>query len=488
MHRAPLSPAGDRIVSESRYYTIEYFDADGRRQRVATKCQDRDAAQQLANELERKAMLRREGIIDTKQERLAAEQRRPLGEHVAEYLAHLQAQGRTAVHVQQTKRQLTRLVELAKATTVADLTGATVQRVIGGLREREQGASLRTCNSYLRAIKSFTRWLWKEKRTADDSLAGLSAFNETTDRRHERRELQPDEMRWLLATTEAAEFSNYVPGDVRVMAYRVALGTGFRVNELRSLTPESFDLQSSPPTVTVAAAYSKRRRQDVQPIRLDLAEMLRGWLQGRPRGKRLFSLPHNTSKMLQRDLAAARAAWIADASSDAERQRRELSDFLQYRDAAGRVADFHALRHTYISGIVASGASVKVAQELARHSTPVLTIGRYSHARVHDLTGALDKLPVTHDAEPQAQRATGTDDATVRDVGDGGRNGGSKPAKSGPTRRNVANPPITRNAHADCPKVLQMNTLGDNRPDMAEVVRGGVEPPTHGFSVRCSTN
>ena len=48
---------------------------------------------------------------------------------------------------------------------------------------------------------------------------------------------------------------------------------------------------------------------------------------------------------------------------------------------------------TYVSGIVAGGASVKTAQELARHSSPTLTIGRYSHARLHDLQGALDALP-----------------------------------------------------------------------------------------------
>jgi integrase/recombinase XerD len=76
--------------------------------------------------------------------------------------------------------------------------------------------------------------------------------------------------------------------------------------------------------------------------------------------------------MLQRDLAAARAAWIREARTDGEREQREASDFLRYEDAAGQVADFHALRHTYISGIVAGGASVKTAQELARHSTPVL--------------------------------------------------------------------------------------------------------------------
>ena len=37
------------------------------------------------------------------------------------------------------------------------------------------------------------------------------------------------------------------------MAYRLALGPGFRAKELRSMTPASFDLDSSPPTVTVTA-------------------------------------------------------------------------------------------------------------------------------------------------------------------------------------------------------------------------------------------
>ena len=40
----------------------------------------------------------------------------------------------------------------------------------------------------------------------------------------------------------------------------------------------------------------------------------------------------------------------------------------------------------------------------------------------------------------------------------------------------------------DATQVLSMSTLGGNRRDAAEVVRGGIEPPTHGFSVRCSTN
>ncbi len=64
-----------------------------------------------------------------------------------------------------------------------------------------------------------------------------------------------------------------------------------------------------------------------------------------------------------------------------------------YVDDSGHVADFHSFRHSFVLRNVASGASVKVCQELARHSTPALTIGRYAHARLHDLSQALEALP-----------------------------------------------------------------------------------------------
>jgi hypothetical protein len=148
-------------------------------------------------------------------------------------------------------------------------------------------------------------------------------------------------------------------GADRAMLYRLAVGTGFRAGELRSLSPETFRLGDDPPTVKVPAAYSKRRRDDLQPIRPDLAEHLGPWLAGSAPTKPVFNMPEKTAKMLRRDLESAEIA---------------------YRDASGRVADFHAFRHTYVSMLVRSGASVKVAQELARHSTPTLTIGCYTHA------------------------------------------------------------------------------------------------------------
>jgi hypothetical protein len=82
-------------------------------------------------------------------------------------------------------------------------------------------------------------------------------------------------------------------------------------------------------------------------------------------------------------------------------QERTKSQFLRYEDADNRCADFHALRHTYTSQIVASGASTETAQTLTRLRTAELAIGRYSHARGYDLQGAVEGLPGLPCTQPQ---------------------------------------------------------------------------------------
>jgi integrase len=383
--------------------------------------------------------------------------------------------------VAETCDRLRRVLTLCKVAGIRDLTPAGVQGALQTIRD--DGAGLETLNGYLRSVKSFSRWLWREKRTPDDALAVLSKYNAETDRRHVRRELTPDEAVYLWGFVEGYTTPNHnLTGPDRAMVYMLALGTGFRASELRSLTPESFDLDADPPTVAINAAYSKRRRQDLQPIRRDLVELLRPWLAGRPARVPVFGkLPGGTARMLRKDLEAARQVWLAEATTDVERQRRNESDFLKYQDSAGRFADFHATRHTYISAIVAGGkASVKTCQELARHSTPVLTIGRYSHARLHDLMGALDALPdlktKTPKTQPQAMKATGTDDIPPVGVESlcGSKCGSSTAAECDGTGKNAAEPG-ERNAacttadamEEDVPQVLTLADVGEKKPHAA---------------------
>jgi hypothetical protein len=80
-----------------------------------------------------------------------------------------------------------------------------------------------------------------------------------------------------------------------------------------------------------------------------------------------------------------------------------------YLDDAGRVADFHALRHSYISLLTQQGVHPKLAQGLARHSDIRLTMQAYTHVQLHDLSGAVQNLPALLPSTPQILAATGTE-------------------------------------------------------------------------------
>ena len=76
-------------------------------------------------------------------------------------------------------------------------------------------------------------------------------------------------------------------------------------------------------------------------------------------------------------------------------------------------ADFHALRHSYLTLLGKGGVNLRSAQELAGHSTPLLT-ARYVHRRLYDFAGTADKLPnFLPDSSPRTEaqplRITGTD-------------------------------------------------------------------------------
>ncbi len=221
----------------------------------------------------------------------------------------------------------------------------------------------------------------------------LVGWNCATDPRYVRRPLTPDEAARLVACAEAGPDYNGMSGPDRAMLYRVALGTGFRRNELRSLTRESFLLDDDPPAIVLKAMQAKNRKETRQPIRPDLAKLLRSWLSTPVCGRVFGHMPDRTAQMLKTDLATARAAWIQEAPDAAEREAREESDFLATTDAEGRRVDLHSLRQTFITELVRAGVPVKVAQQLARHSDPKLTLNVYTRLGVDDLAGALDALP-----------------------------------------------------------------------------------------------
>ena len=89
-----------------------------------------------------------------------------------------------------------------------------------------------------------------------------------------------------------------------------------------------------------------------------------------------------------------------DAEVEEDRQSRESSSFLAYKNEDGHVVDFHALRNTFITNLTRSGVTPKTAQLLARHSDINLTMNTYTMLGVMDQAAAVEALPPIPPARP----------------------------------------------------------------------------------------
>jgi len=240
---------------------------------------------------------------------------------------------------------------------------------------RGKGCGPATINHHIRAVKAFCRWMTRSKRFGSNPLETLTLVNESADVRHARRELTAAELGKLFEITRVSTRTfRRLSGVDRYMLYLVAAGTGFRANALANLTPIDFDLTAG--TVTLPARFNKSRKVKVQPLPGDVAAVLRDYLTGKPENAPVWSgeWVKRSAGMLRVDLKAAGIAYCTDGPDGPE------------------YADFHSLRHSFLTMLGRNGVDLRTAQELAGHSTPILT-ARYSHVRLHDLVGAVNKLP-----------------------------------------------------------------------------------------------
>ena len=465
------------------YYAVYHDPATGKRVRRSLRCTDKSASEILEGGVVRRAAREHAGLVDPYEQH----HKRPLSEHVADWRSALVAKGNTERHADDSAMRVRRIVDECGFKCWPDISASRVQEWLGEQRkpkgDEATGLSAQTANYYLQAFKGFCRWTVKDRRAAESPVAHLDGFNTATDRRHDRRAFETDELRQLLQTTASGPVCYGMKPADRAMLYKLATMTGLRACELRSLSPASFDLADDPPAVTVAAAYSKRRRKDVQPIPTMLVSELRKYLKGRDPSLPVFDLPHPCSivRMLRTDLRLALARWIRAAQDRSERRARRAGGFLRYRDDAGRVLDFHSLRHTFISNLALGGVHPKDAQTLARHSSITLTLDRYTHTARGKVAKALDALPDLSSEPEIAQplRATGTY----------ARQGVSYLCQNSIRQGGKASAPVRMNAttcHLD--ETLRNKAKTAFSDTQTALGRGGVEPPTHGFSVRCSTN
>ncbi len=410
----------------------------------------------MLRKLESDAALASVGLGDP----FADQRPRPLKEHLKDFSSHLQAKGDTVTHIEQTVARVQALFDGCEWKVYGDIDAARASEWLTALRQsgpavalpakkteftpaevsqifgisgtavratikrhglaatgngkarkypRETVAALAdrigrgvgpgTVNHYVRAVRGFFRWMVKAKRIASNPLDSLSLMNAQVDVRRARRELTADELRNLFNVTRASKRAfRGLTGEDRYHLYLVAATTGFRASALASLTPTDFNLAEDGATVTLAARFNKSRKPKVQPLTTEVAAELKAYMKAKSKGQPVWggtwARDHRGAEMIRGDLEAAEIAYAVEGPDGPE------------------YADFHALRHSFLTLGGRSGIDLRTLQELAGHSKPELT-ARYSHRRLYDLAGAVEKLPnilsTATAPEPQQMKATGTD-------------------------------------------------------------------------------
>lgn len=280
----------------------------------------------------------------------------------------------------------------------SDIKGGAIEKYLGGLN-----LSPGTYNGYVVAFKTFCKWVTDNDFAEKSPVKNLKMLAKSED--EHRRALTPDEVQRLINATETAPDRYGATGHDRAVFYLVAVETGIRRAALLGLTVSNFDFDSN--TVNIEAENVKQRKKVVRYLKRDRAEQLKEYFRGKLLGARAFqiSATARTADMIKADLKATK---VLDATGAV------AIEAIPFKDAQGRKADLHALKHTYITSLDATDATLNERMVLTGHSRKGnLTLGTYTHVDPGRLYEIIEQLPDYQWPMQEAMRATGTDGRAV---------------------------------------------------------------------------
>jgi len=176
-------------------------------------------------------------------------------------------------------------------------------------------------------------------------------------------------------------------GRERVLIYRTLFLTGLRLDELRTLTVAQVDLTTGAELIQLEAKNEKNGIGSEIPLRSDLAEELRSWIDSKKLSPSAFllSVPNGFLRIFDRDLKAAG---------------------VPKRDERKRTVDLHALRTTFATMLSTTGTGPRTAQAAMRHANLQLTMGTYTDAKHLDVREAMKRLPKLNGQTPNETATT----------------------------------------------------------------------------------
>jgi integrase len=274
-------------------------------------------------------------------EQRLVDKRRPLEDLLSEFLVFCESSNDDSSTAPAVKIKMVRrlLNALGNNVTTKDVTLENVNAALKTFhaeRGKRRGLSIsqKTRREYVFAIKSFFEWLVDEKGLAANPLRKLKAPSAKSDPVRNRRPIPFLEFKKLADFLSSAperyphQIFNWTPKD-RLMIYWTAAMTGFRMNELRSLTRAHIRFGPDVSRLTVEGWVAKNGQKATIPIPDDFAQALDEYSSHLHPNAPLLRMPsdYSTLKSFYRDL-------------DASGVRRTFDD--------GAVVDFHTLRSTAI--------------------------------------------------------------------------------------------------------------------------------------------
>ncbi len=273
---------------------------------------------------------------------------RPLSEHLADYIRYLQRKNNGSVYPTEVESIIKRIVAGCGFKFWSDIEGIKIEEYIGGLIEN--GISRHTGQHNICCFRYFANWLKRQGRINETPILTSIKYKVP-----EQRAFEPDEWKQLLKTTREGSVVYKLTGHERYVLYRLAVETGLRRDELRSLTQLSFNFENC--TVFVSGEHTKNGQDALQDITPDTAQLVKDLASNKTPNTRIFKITSQSAIMLRIDCKAAG---------------------IETTNHRGTIK-FHSLRHSCGTFLAASGVHPKKVQEIMRHSDINITMGLYTH-------------------------------------------------------------------------------------------------------------
>ncbi len=420
----PKRQRNGKLVSSRIWRARLKLNGDVKARDISLNCADKQTAEQKLRDSIRDQERESVGLLAPSAQRKTFES--PLAELVGGYVADLKALGRSADHVRHVDKRLRRLIRECKWQNLREVTADSFLRW-----RAEQKKAPKTINEYQAVLSALFTWLRKQNRVPANPFEIVSKVDTRGKESFQRRALNDDEAKRLLATP-------------RKLLYLLAMHTGLRRGEISKLRGSYLHLDSDNPFYALPADIAKNRKEQPRPLHPELvAELQKLKAVGKLKPEDLV-FPDGVPSMdeIREDFEAAK---------------------IPLKDERGHVVDFHALRTTYITRLQRAGVSPREAMELARHSDMRLTMKTYTDVAQLPLAATVRGLPSIGDSQIDSQTLV-ADRPTVSPTVIG-----LKPIKVGRTIENIDESRNLTPAVALCHSEQANGEMGFESPSLRQL-------------------